>query len=264
MKKQNDANAGLTKLAIKSVKDAFDAVNAVLGTEDAGKTLGINPKGDKTYQIDKVAEKVYLDNLPENVTVVSEESEPKLGSDVIVFLDPVCGSILAKRGSKHFTTGIAIYSKQLEPICEAIGIFETGDIYYADSSGSYKNGKKIHVSNKKKIDDSTIINFESHSIKNRLEIIKIDLFKKAPHVFCPGADKLSVSMLSEGIIDGYVNPAKVYPSTELIGIYLVKQAGGVVSDTKGRQIKVYPDLKHKTTLLCSCTKEMHNQLLKML
>ena len=45
---------------------------------------------------------------------------------------------------------------------------------------------------------------------------------------------------------------------------LVKQAGGVVSDTKGRQIKVYPDLKHKTTLLCSCTEEMHNQLLKML
>jgi myo-inositol-1(or 4)-monophosphatase len=254
----------MKKIVLKSVKDVFSAVDAVLGTEDAGRIIGTNPKGDKTYQIDKVAEKVYLDNMPENVTIISEESKPKLGNDLIVFLDPVCGSILAKRGSKHFTTGISIYSSQLEPICEAIGNFETGDIYYADSSGSYKNIKKIHVSGKKKLDDSTIINCESHSIADRLEIIKIDLFKKAPHVFCPGANKLSLSMLSEGIIDGYVNPAKVYPSTELIGIYLVKQAGGIVSDTKGRQIKVYPNLKHKTSLLCSCTKEMHAALLKML
>lgn len=253
-----------TTLVVKSVKDVFDAVDSILKTSTAGKFIGMNPKGDKIYKIDKVAEKAYLDNLPEDVTVISEESEPRSGEDIIVVLDPICASVLAKRGSKYFSTGISVYSKKLEPICEAIGNFETGDIYYADKNGAFKNGNKIHAARTKKINDSTIINFESHKISERLGIINTELFRKAPNVFCPGSVKISLGLLSEGVIDGYVCASKVYPSTELIGIFLVEKAGGVASDMKGNPIEIYPDLKHRTSLLCSCTKELHESILKMI
>jgi len=252
------------KIVLKSVKDVFDAVSPILGTEEASEALEINPKGERTYRIDKVAENAYLDNLPEDAAVISEESEPKLGGNAVVFLDPICASVLARRGSKYFSTAIAVYSDQLAPICEAIGNFETGDIYHADKNGAFKNGRQIMVSDKKKLDDSAIVNFESHIISNRLGIMNTELFRKVPHAFCPGSVKISLCLLSEGIIDGYVSTGKDYPSTELIGIFLVKKAGGIVSDTKGNPIKIYPDMKHTTSLLCSCTRELHESLLKML
>jgi myo-inositol-1(or 4)-monophosphatase len=253
-----------TKIVLKSVKDVFDAVNPILGTEEANEALGINQKGERTYGIDKVAENAYLNNLPEGVAVISEESEPKSGGNAVVFLDPICASVLARRGSKYFSTAIAVYSGQLAPICEAIGNFETGDIYHADKNGAFKNGRQITVSDKKKLDDSVIVNFESHMISNRLGIINTELFRKVPHAFCPGSVKTSLALLSEGIIDGYVSAGKDYPSAELIGVFLVKKAGGIVSDIKGNPIKIYPDMKHTTSLLCSCTRELHESLLKML
>ena len=70
-----------TKLAVSSIKNVFDAIDPALGTEKAGKIIGINPKGDKTYQIDKIAEKAYFTNLPEDVTIVSEESGDMSGLD---------------------------------------------------------------------------------------------------------------------------------------------------------------------------------------
>ncbi len=252
-----------TKLAVKSVKDVFSAVDSVLGTGNEGEIIGTNPKGDKSYKIDKVAEAAYLSNLPDDVTIVSEESEKKPGTEFIVFLDPVCGSILAKRGSRHFTTGISIYSSQLEPVCEAIGIFETGDVYHADENGAYKNGKAIHASKNKEIEES-IINFEAYNVNERIGMAKAELIKKPTVIFCPGSLKLSLAMLSEGIIDGFVCAAEEYPSTELIGTFMVKKAGGIATDIKGRQLKIHPDLNHRASLVCASTKELHAAILKLL
>lgn len=253
-----------TNLALKSVENAFDAISEVIGTEKAGRIVGRNPKGDRTYHIDKVAEAAYLNNFPDGVAIISEESEPQPKGSAVIFLDPVCGSIFAKRGSRYFTTGIAVYTPQLKPICEAIGIFDTGDIYHADSRGAFKNGRKIHTSDKKSIDDTTIVNFESHMPKDRDEIRDKKIFTEASNMFSPGSNKISICMVSEGIIDGFACAAEVYPSTETIGTFMVRKAGGIVSDITGNKIILYPDLKHKTSMLCSCTKEMHASLLKML
>ena len=85
-----------TKLVLKAVGDVFASVEPILGTSNASSIVGVNPKGDKTYKIDKLAESVYLDKLPRDITIVSEESEKKPGGDAIVFLDPLCGSGLRR------------------------------------------------------------------------------------------------------------------------------------------------------------------------
>ena len=88
--------------------------------------------------------------------------------------------------------------------------------------------------------------------------------KKAPVMFCPGSDKLSLAMLSEGVIDGYVCASEDYPFVELIGILLVQKAGGIVTDVRGNKIRFYPDFEHKSSLLCAATKELHAEMLALL
>ena len=63
----------LTDLVVRSVKDVFSVVEPMLGTGQEGKILGTNPKGDESYQIDKVAEEAYL-KAREQAEKASEEA----------------------------------------------------------------------------------------------------------------------------------------------------------------------------------------------
>lgn len=249
-------------IVIESVENFFKEMEKNLGKRGMDRIVGKNPKGDETSRIDEIAQKAYEAVLPE-VTVISEESLSKRDSDCIVILDPLCGSVFAERGSRYFATGITVCDKEMLPLCEAIGLFETRDIYFAGSRGAFRNGKRIRVSDTKAISDS-IINFESHKPVERLGIMKTRLFSEAPRMFCSGSVKNSLAWLAGGYIDSYVCPANAFPSTELIGAFIVEKAGGIASDANGRKLRVYPDLVHRSSLVCSATKELHREILSNL
>ncbi|MFH0832462.1 MAG: inositol monophosphatase family protein [Candidatus Aenigmatarchaeota archaeon] len=250
------------KIAVDAVKNFFEVMDKEMTKGTRGNPFGRNPKGDIAYELDRVAQKSYEESFPE-VTIISEERIIKRDSGYTVFVDPVCGSIFAKRGSAYFATGLTVCDKKLRPVCEAIGLFATRDIYHADRKGAYKNKKKIHVSATKRLHES-ILNYESYKPKERESIMKTNLFKIAPAMFNSGSVKYSLAWLAAGYTDGFVNCGNLYPTTELIGKFIVERAGGIVSDATGNKIKIYPDFKHRTTLVCSCTKELHKEILKNL
>ena len=252
-----------TKTCIKAVKNMFAATEEVLGTEEAMEPLGKNPKGDITYKIDKVAEKAILGALPEDVSVVSEESgNVEKDSDFVVFVDPVCGSDMAKRGSRIFSTGIAVYTKEMKPVCEAIGLMDTKDIYHADEKGAFRNSKTINVSPVRHIEDANVF-LEIYHPAERKAIAKTKLFSIKNNVFkIPG--KAVFCLIASGAVDVHAAVGRTYPPTELIGAYLIRQAGGIVTDEKGKQLKIVPDMNHRSGLLCVSTKELHKELLSLL
>ena len=112
---------------IDSVKNFFEAMEKNLRNRGIDREVKLNPKGETTYRIDEIAQRVYENSFPD-LTIISEESITKKNSDFIVFLDPLCGSIFAKRGSEKFTTGIAIYDSRLRPVCEAIGLLDVPNV----------------------------------------------------------------------------------------------------------------------------------------
>jgi myo-inositol-1(or 4)-monophosphatase len=65
--------------------------------------------GDDTTAIDEAAERLVLDRLrPLGVTIVSEEIGVVEGNQTVVVVDPIDGSLNAKRGIPFFSVSIAV------------------------------------------------------------------------------------------------------------------------------------------------------------
>lgn len=95
---------------------ARDAVNAYATTAERGVETGRGEGGDTAYVIDRAAEDAIfaeIEGLGVPVTAVSEERgevEVDGGSDTRVVIDPVDGSLNAKRGLPFACVSIAIAS----------------------------------------------------------------------------------------------------------------------------------------------------------
>ena len=94
---------------------ASDDVRGVLGElgtrRDREPVVGQGEGGDETTVIDAAAERVVLERFRavDGVTVVSEEAgEVGAGGRFTVVVDPIDGSLNAKRGVPHFSLSIAI------------------------------------------------------------------------------------------------------------------------------------------------------------
>jgi myo-inositol-1(or 4)-monophosphatase len=104
---------------LATCRAAVDDVRGVLvelpGRADRERVLGIGQGGDETTAIDAAAERVVvarLDATGADFTLVSEElgiRPPRVGtSENVVVVDPVDGSINAKRGIPFFSLSIAV------------------------------------------------------------------------------------------------------------------------------------------------------------
>ena len=71
--------------------------------------VGMGEGGDQTVAIDKAAEDVIISRFgATGATIVSEEVGVVEGSDTIVVIDPIDGSLNAKRGIPFFSLSIAV------------------------------------------------------------------------------------------------------------------------------------------------------------
>jgi fructose-1,6-bisphosphatase/inositol monophosphatase family enzyme len=252
-----------TKICIKAVWNAFDAADKNLNN-DPGKSFGqTNAKGDITYKIDKIVEEAIINKIPEDTFILSEESERKKDSEFIVLVDPVCGSFLAKRGSSRFSIGLAVYTKDMKPICDIIGIMNTKDVYHADKTGAFKNGNPIKTSSITKFMDASV-SVEIYHPDERKAVAGTKLFQSDNKNVSKIPGKDHFALVAEGLLDAHVALGNTYVATEMIGAYLVKQAGGIVTNKKGEEIKIKPDMNFHTSVICSSTVELHKEILKLL
>jgi myo-inositol-1(or 4)-monophosphatase len=92
---------------------AAEDVRAVLselpGRAEREPVLGIGEGGDETTAIDEAAERAVLERFRElDVTIVSEEAGALGTGPLRVVIDPIDGSLNAKRGLPHFALSIAV------------------------------------------------------------------------------------------------------------------------------------------------------------
>jgi myo-inositol-1(or 4)-monophosphatase len=73
------------------------------------RVLGVGEGGDETTAIDKAAEDAIVERFRDTgATLVSEELGVVAGSDTVVVIDPIDGSLNAKRGIPFFSLSIAV------------------------------------------------------------------------------------------------------------------------------------------------------------
>ncbi len=235
----------------------------------ASEAIGKGASGDKTFPIDKKAEDIIIDSLEalgEPLSIVSEEAGLKEIKDggKRVLIDPIDGSKNAITGIPFYCTSIAVVdggnigSVSLAYVINLL----TGDEFWAEKGkGAFFNGEKIHT---QKDDIFYLITYESPSPKNDIPKM-IRLLSEARRTRCFGATALDLAYVAYGSISIFLTPSPSRSFDFAGGYLLIKEAGGVFSDTDGNPIEdMEIGLKRSVPILAAGNKQLHEKALKLL
>lgn len=134
-------------------------------------------------------------------------------------IDPLDGTIMFKRGFPFFGPMIC-YIQNNEIQLSALYNPITKELFYADETGAYCNGKKISVSTTPTLSQSVLVGKISSFPSKAREAVILHLYSAITQF----------TVIAQGKADGYLvsEGAQTKPWDILPGIFLVKQAGGKI------------------------------------
>jgi myo-inositol-1(or 4)-monophosphatase len=167
------------------------------------RVLGVGEGGDETTAIDQAAEDAIVALFrPTGATLVSEELGILDGSDTVVVIDPIDGSLNAKRGIPFFSLSIAVADG---PTMDDVHFgfvhdFGSGEEWTARrGEGAWLNGEPIGSERPK--DAIEILVFEA----TQTDLVALDapkLVGVAQRLRIMGSTALSLCHLAAGRVDG--------------------------------------------------------------
>ncbi len=232
----------------------YENVKNLAGTVDAAGDYGRGAGGDISRKIDIVAEKTVLDYLKkinfECIVLGEECGRVELSNNPKGFLimDAIDGSANAVRGLPFFCCSLAFATEdKLSSITDAVVInLSNGDLYWATKGkGSYLNETKIHVHDKKPVYRIVGINTSGATEKVMKKLQPV--FVQHNHTRHFGANALEMAFFAQGLIDIFIDwRDKIRIQDIAAGYFLIKEAGGLVLDTKLNPLD--SDLSYQTRL----------------
>src|SRR4030066_2137782 len=231
--------------------------------------IGIGAAGDTTYLVDKRAEEIVISGLEksgEALTIISEEIGIKeiKGGGKRVLVDPVDGSRNAISGIPFYCTSIAVANgdtlKDIE-LAYVVNLI-SGDEFWAEKGkGAFLNDERISA---QQDDIFYLIAYEAHSPSKDIPEI-MPLLSKSSKTRCLGATALDLAYLALGAVSVFVTPSLSRSFDFAGGWLLVREAGGVFTDTKGNSIGTLEvSLKKSSSLLAAGNKNLHEKALRLL
>lgn len=249
-------NPKFKKVAIQSIKEAgrvlkknFRKNIKVFFKKD------LTPITDVDLKANEIIVKIIKKNFPSH-GIVSEESGGRFGKEFIWIIDPLDGTRNYTKGFPFFSVSLALL-KEREPILGIVFNPLNGELYLAEKGeGAYLNGEKIKV-NKINNLSKVILSFnKGQDLEGGLRI----LMKIAPHIGTFrfwGSVHLEMCQIALGKIEGcLVSKLAFYDA--IAGAFIVKEAGGRVTDFEGR------DWQINTKNILVTNGKIHNQLLKLI
>lgn len=242
--------------------------------KEAGEVLRKNFKKDASLlrirgqskevvtKYDKLIDKFFIERIskqfPSHSLFTEESGWLKRNSDWLWIVDSLDGSSNFAAGNPLFSVCVALIRKE-ELVMGAVYAPVLNELYFAKKGqGAFLNGKRIKVSNVAKLKQSYLVYCDGNE-KNRKRVAKIinKLYPLVKDIRKIGSAGLETSWLAAGRVDGYFT-TKIDPWDAAAGVLLVQEAGGRVSDFKGRAWQpVQNDLLFTN-------KKLHSQALKTL
>jgi myo-inositol-1(or 4)-monophosphatase len=210
--------------------------------ERARETGSRGSGGDRTLVIDSAAEGVIVNELEalaedgyEFVAVSEERGEIDFGaSDVKVIIDPIDGSLNAKRRIPHYAVSLAVASGETMADIQFAYVYDFGpsDEWWAVlSEGAWLNGERL---------DPTLT--ERRGRDGRLEVLGIEsadprwvaasidsLVDTAYRLRAIGTIASSLCQVAAARFDGMVSLRRVRAVDAAAGQLIVRESGGLVS-----------------------------------
>lgn len=231
--------------------------------------IGKGASGDMTYPLDRRAEEIIfeeLEKLDKPLTIISEEYGFKdikcRGQRLLI--DPIDGSKNALSGIPFFSTSIALVEgKTIEhtSIGYVINLTNGDEFWAIKGEGGFFNGMPIKTQQN---EEFYVIAYEAQTPK--IDIPKIvpllSLFKRAR---CLGSTALDMSLLAKGAISMFITPVPSRSFDFAAGYLLIKEAGGIITDLKGREVDDTPvGIEKASPLLASGNERLHKKALEVL
>jgi myo-inositol-1(or 4)-monophosphatase len=235
----------------------------------ASEAIGKGASGDKTFPIDKKAEDIIigsLEALNAPLSIISEEVGLKelSGGGKRVLIDPIDGSKNAITGIPFYCSSIAVADEDNIGSMSLAYIINllTGDEFWAEKGkGAFFNGERIHT---QKDDVFYLIAYESPTPKNDIPRM-IRLLSETRRTRCFGATALDLAYVAYGSVSVFLTPSPSRSFDFAGGYLLIKEAGGVFSDTGGNPIEdMEIGLKRSAPILAAGNKQLHEKALKLL
>ncbi len=246
------SNPDFKKVAIRAAREAGKILKKHFGKIDK---VFLKKDSSLVTVADREAEKTIINLLRKNFpshSILSEESGGKIGKEYAWVIDPLDGTRNYTIGIPFFCVSIALCYKE-NPVLAVILNPITKELYFAErGKGSFLNGSRIKVRKFRPLKESIIL-----LNLGKKGFIKLDKLDKACHrlrVF--GAAALELCCIAAAKGDGLIAMGNK-PWDYAAGVLIIKEAGGKVTDLKGR------DWDINTKSVIAGNKEIHEQLLKI-
>ncbi len=265
---------------LRAFEQMFKAVRRYLLT-DGRRNVGIikkNVKGDISREFDLKAEETAINFCKREfgfpIKILTEERGEvltKKGKPKYVFvIDPVDGSNNFLHGIEASSFSIAAVPAE-QPLTPQnvrfglIGNIFTGSISKAEQGkGATLNGKKISASKVKQV-GKALVNIDL-DFDGREKIARVlPLMKRVHQMRRLGSASTELSLVASGGFDAHVDVRdKLTPENFMAAYLIIREAGGVLTDAKGKELPEVHDLKKPFNIVASGNIELHKKIIGLL
>ncbi|MDY6856219.1 MAG: inositol monophosphatase family protein [Thermodesulfobacteriota bacterium] len=234
--------------------------------ENFGKSFKIDFKGEINLvtHIDRLSEETIVDIIRDRYPdhqILAEESEGKKSeSKYRWIIDPLDGTTNYAHGFPFFCVSIAL-EKDSEIILGIIYDPLLEELFIAEKDkGAYLNKKKITVSSTEDLIHSLLATGFPYDLRetdeNNLDHFS-NFIMSAQAVRRAGSAALDLCYVAMGRFDGFWE-LKLSPWDVAAGSLIVKEAGGIVTDFKGRGFDIY------SKEIVASNKKIHKEMVEVL
>lgn len=201
--------------------------------------IEVKAKNSLVTFVDKTAEKMIVDRLealiPASGFITEEETSTKIGEKYNWIIDPLDGTTNFIHSVPCFCVSIGL-KRNDELILGVIYEINLDELFYAwEGSNAYLNGKEIHVSNTSTLENALIATgFPYSDYENQEEYLLLfkDLMKNSRGLRRLGSAAVDLAYVACGRYDTFYEYS-LNSWDVAAGTFIVKQAGGVVTDFSG-------------------------------
>lgn len=199
-------------------------------------------KHDLVTKADMEANRIIIRTIKQkfpNHDFLSEETGFEDNPDIYQWIiDPLDGTINYTIHNPLFCTALALVYKK-DVLLSVIYAPYLDEFYYAEAGqGAFLNNKKIRVSSTKKLENSIILLGRSHHRESHinLAVVQKRLRITVLNMRVLGSGSLDLAYVASGRAEAcLLVPPEIYLWDSLAGILLVREAGGKVTDFKGKE-----------------------------
>ncbi len=202
------------------------------------KAIEVKALNQLVSYVDITAEKMLVEALgklvPEAGFITEENTIDKVSDKLNWIIDPLDGTTNFMHGIPVFAVSIAL-QKGDETLLGVVYDVCNDQMFYADETGAYCNGKPIKVSENNNINKSLLATgfpyYDFDGMENYMNVLK-ELMQHTHGLRRLGSAAIDLAYVACGKFEGFFEYG-LSPWDVAGGAYIIKQAGGLVTDFKG-------------------------------